>query len=1026
MAGYNDTKAMIISTLMGRPAGTEIQPENQQAYELNMLDYIRSLELISSSPIIGIADETTTPVQPDNARVSYIAGVAQNRTVTFQNFIGENGQPLSITTGDMEAYLVILLWNAQYWTMQAIPTNIVSSSDAAYFYYSYNIRKTYASVAAMNADSVNPIGIDGKPIKLGDIVSVVNNGNSSENGFYSYEGAENGWKLQSSFNFQLVQTTGTDVNSAMSQKAVTDELALKFDKTAVKQTTGTSETDVMSQKATTEAIHEILYDVSANNAGAVFESLSALLSSPNLSTLIPTSVRHGGMSIRFVQSSDNKYVQARCMAQNFATDVNQWQGNDNEIEFGNKNLIESGTVANAFLDTDYDIGKEKTYIWSDKSYSNMILVAAEGYPKTPTSSEYKGIIIPLVPGVKYVINNQFYSIATFSSYPVKNDDSNVLRINFVNRNVVFTAGENENYLLVSLRLSESSVASITRKSTGLTNKVSAVENSVAQTNNSINNLSTDINVINTKIGTDAKSETLTSEDFCGLRWNGKVFAASSAVNGLYFAVLKGQIISFGNVRQDFYSITNKPVLNGVMNNAIYKSAVLEYTIEQDGYLFFNILNAASFEGLFYTITGIGVKKDIQDLIAADVALNTKINNTKSDIKTEVDALGLKIGVESKTVSFTYEDSYGVWWNGTSVIAATGNMTSFVLEVFKGITYNVGDLSELSRRLNIYHVSELPVIGTSLSIINTYPSVVGDILCTENGYFYCQKNNTNFNPQFVFTGIGVKKDIQDLQNQDITFNNKFSNTDVSFQMQALVCGNRLVKDAKTFSWLPFTKPIISLRCDDLNMDVDLVASIVIDAGLPIIIAAPNNLYTSVSGITDPTKKIGNTKLEVLQYVIAHGGEVLEHSYQTFESADYMTSIKPLFVDSKREFLKNGINIRGAAVANANPSDSLRDALAPYLYYYYEFSNGYGKVAPYSQGVFPTTNDATIKTLAQFQAKVDETISNNGFWTYVIHNLTGDVTEQIFRDMVDYVAQKKELGLIDVMTWGEVFDEYGQFT
>ena len=181
----------------------------------------------------------------------------------------------------------------------------------------------------------------------------------------------------------------------------------------------------------------------------------------------------------------------------------------------------------------------------------------------------------------------------------------------------------------------------------------------------------------------------------------------------------------------------------------------------------------------------------------------------------------------------------------------------------------------------------------------------------------------------------------------------------------------------------------------------------------------------AGIAEPTKKIGNTKLEVLQYVIAHGGEVLEHSYQTFESADYMTSIKPLFVDSKREFLKNGINIRGAAVANANPSDSLRDALAPYLYYYYEFSNGYGKVAPYSQGVFPTTNDATIKTLAQFQAKVDETISNNGFWTYVIHNLTGDVTEQIFRDMVDYVAQKKELGLIDVMTWGEVFDEYGQF-
>ena len=278
MAGYNDTKAMIISTLMGRPAGTEIQPENQQAYELNMLDYIRSLELISSSPIIGIADETTTPVQPDNARVSYIAGVAQNRTVTFQNFIGENGQPLSITTGDMEAYLVIFIWNAQYWTMQAIPTNIVSSSDVAYFYYNYNIRKTYASVAAMNADSVNPIGIDGKPIKLGDIVSVVNNGNSSENGFYSYEGAENGWKLQSSFNFQLVQTTGTDVNSAMSQDAVSRELTSVMNESSFN-------TDDIKSKLGNKYIAET--KTSSDMQNIYFDSTdNAIKSSSNLLSLI--------------------------------------------------------------------------------------------------------------------------------------------------------------------------------------------------------------------------------------------------------------------------------------------------------------------------------------------------------------------------------------------------------------------------------------------------------------------------------------------------------------------------------------------------------------------------------------------------------------------------------------------------------------------------------------------------------------------------------------------------------------------
>lgn len=76
----------------------------------------------------------------------------------------------------------------------------------------------------------------------------------------------------------------------------------------------------------------IIYDVSANNDGAVFESLQALLSSSNLDTLIPTSVRHGGMSIRFIQSSDNKYEQFRCIANEFTTDVTKWQNVGNFLE----------------------------------------------------------------------------------------------------------------------------------------------------------------------------------------------------------------------------------------------------------------------------------------------------------------------------------------------------------------------------------------------------------------------------------------------------------------------------------------------------------------------------------------------------------------------------------------------------------------------------------------------------------------------------------------------------------------------
>ena len=89
---------------------------------------------------------------------------------------------------------------------------------------------------------------------------------------------------------------------------------------------------------------QVIYDVTANNASAKFASLPALLSDENLSTLIPVAVRCGGMSIRFVQSSENKYVQYRLMSQSFTTDVTQWQGVDKEPTVGSTNLVESSGV----------------------------------------------------------------------------------------------------------------------------------------------------------------------------------------------------------------------------------------------------------------------------------------------------------------------------------------------------------------------------------------------------------------------------------------------------------------------------------------------------------------------------------------------------------------------------------------------------------------------------------------------------------------------------------------------------------
>ena len=117
----------------------------------------------------------------------------------------------------------------------------------------------------------------------------------------------------------------------------------------------------------------VVYDVSSHNDGAVFESLSDLLGSANLSTLIPTSVRRGGMSIRFIQGSapntDNKYVQYRLISQTFSTNEVDWQGVDDFPTAGSDNLVKSGGIANLFniikVNENSKIEPSVTFIFSE-------------------------------------------------------------------------------------------------------------------------------------------------------------------------------------------------------------------------------------------------------------------------------------------------------------------------------------------------------------------------------------------------------------------------------------------------------------------------------------------------------------------------------------------------------------------------------------------------------------------------------------------------------------------------------------
>jgi len=105
----------------------------------------------------------------------------------------------------------------------------------------------------------------------------------------------------------------------------------------------TPEADSNNLVKSSGVAREIVWDVTARNSNATFASLSALLSDANLATLIPTTIRRGGMQIRFVHSNDNKYVQYFLTKNEWSTSASDWEKMNLEEEVTEgTNFIEQG------------------------------------------------------------------------------------------------------------------------------------------------------------------------------------------------------------------------------------------------------------------------------------------------------------------------------------------------------------------------------------------------------------------------------------------------------------------------------------------------------------------------------------------------------------------------------------------------------------------------------------------------------------------------------------------------------------
>ena len=148
-----------------------------------------------------------------------------------------------------------------------------------------------------------------------------------------------------------------------------------------------------------------VYDISARHNGTKYADLAAALGTNGAN--VPPTLRKGGMSVKFVQSSDNKYVQFSYMSSSTAdadfNNVANWQGVDAEPTAGSDNLVKSGGVQNELSVRNKNIDLLTGVEWTDGGYydddTGNVTPYADCRYTTIDISDYAGKFVKIKAGV---------------------------------------------------------------------------------------------------------------------------------------------------------------------------------------------------------------------------------------------------------------------------------------------------------------------------------------------------------------------------------------------------------------------------------------------------------------------------------------------------------------------------------------------------------------------------------------------------------------------------------------------------
>ena len=214
----------------------------------------------------------------------------------------------------------------------------------------------------------------------------------------------------------------------------------------------------------------------------------------------------------------------------------------------------------------------------------------------------------------------------------------------------------------------------------------------------------------------------------------------------------------------------------------------------------------------------------------------------------------------------------------------------------------------------------------------------------------------------------------------------------------------------FTWGTFDKAYFVFINDDSREFITTAYSAFHAKGVPVSAAAIAPYLSNVHG--------GKTVKEWLDLIVADGGEVLCHySYDLKDSDDDSIWYKYV-VDAKREFERNGFEVRGMILAGSSAVNSAKGE--KFCRKYFDYADKVGTSLQYNLG---RKLMLIFDSLDAFKQRIDSCARTPGIYAFGFHGNRDDetwITEDSLKEIIDYISAKDNC---EITTYSAVFDKIG---